>query len=412
MEYRLLIEPYCYYNRNSGVVLFYNSLDGNRLESHDKVINDFFRLLEENEMYYEEPLSGVTAGFLAELRDAFMVEMLPTGANGRVNITSNKQDLVINDLKKLKAGEKVHVIRYLRSLNIQMVSSCARDCSYCSIAYRQVNCCHKTGMRSIPSGQLKLILSQLGKNARINLTGGDILVHPEILEIAEFVKNSGYVNTSIIIHAASLDEARLDILKNLGVNVHIHVISDQNNIEFLVKHADFFSDKNYSFLFLVRSEEEYNNLIPFAETHFEGRYEFKPLFEDNPVFFEDNVFLDAEDLWSQPQALSDIMTRRLINTNFFGKLYIMSDGEVFLNPNLDRVGNIHNDRIADIIRTELENRTAWFRIRKDSNPCSLCVYNELCPSISNTELILNRSNLCHYNPVLSKWKGETGYQPV
>lgn len=42
----------------------------------------------------------------------------------------------------------------------------------------------------------------------------------------------------------------------------------------------------------------------------------------------------------------------------------------------------------------MDINTAWRRIREEE-PCNLCLYQYLCPSPSNYEAVIGKTNLCH-----------------
>jgi len=89
----------------------------------------------------------------------------------------------------------------------------------------------------------------------------------------------------------------------------------------------------------------------------------------------------------------NIFAHQKLNTNFFGSLTIISSGDVYANINRPALGNIVNNSILELIKSELIINTAWRKIR-DVEPCSNCIYQYLCPSPSNYEIILDKSNLC------------------
>ena len=50
--------------------------------------------------------------------------------------------------------------------------------------------------------------------------------------------------------------------------------------------------------------------------------------------------------------------------------------------------------IHEIVYNEIEKGKSWLRIRNQF-PCDNCVYQWICPSPSNYEIAIGRSNLCH-----------------
>ena len=61
--------------------------------------------------------------------------------------------------------------------------------------------------------------------------------------------------------------------------------------------------------------------------------------------------------------------------------------------NEKRIGNI-DQRIHEVLLKELHNGKGWFKVRKHLTPCKGCIYNQICPPISNYEYALSRNNLC------------------
>lgn len=78
----------------------------------------------------------------------------------------------------------------------------------------------------------------------------------------------------------------------------------------------------------------------------------------------------------------------------FGKINIISNGDVYANVNHPILGSIYTHSIVEIVQYELDEGKSWLRVR-DQNPCNTCVYQWLCPSPSDYELFIGRSNLCH-----------------
>lgn len=103
--------------------------------------------------------------------------------------------------------------------------------------------------------------------------------------------------------------------------------------------------------------------------------------------------MTKDELASIKLSKREIFANMTLNTHSFGKLIIMPDGKVFADVNDSALGSI-SDPIYDLIYREMTERKAWFRVR-DMKPCCDCVYQWLCPSPGNFELVIGRPNLCH-----------------
>lgn len=92
--------------------------------------------------------------------------------------------------------------------------------------------------------------------------------------------------------------------------------------------------------------------------------------------------------------MRDIFTHHAINSLYFGKLSIASDGSVYSNMLSPSLGNISSHNIVEIICEEIKNKYSWFNVR-NRKPCNNCVFQWLCPPPSDYEIQIGKSNLCH-----------------
>ena len=61
--------------------------------------------------------------------------------------------------------------------------------------------------------------------------------------------------------------------------------------------------------------------------------------------------------------------------------------------NYNEIQHFFTHSLLELIAKELEQNTAWRKIR-NGEPCNTCLFQYLCPPISNYELIFKRQNLC------------------
>ena len=79
--------------------------------------------------------------------------------------------------------------------------------------------------------------------------------------------------------------------------------------------------------------------------------------------------------------MKDIFRKHIINKDNFGKLFILSNGDIYANILHKKLGNIKTD---------------WLRIR-NQKPCCDCLYQYICPSPSDLDLMIGQLNLCTVN---------------
>lgn len=143
-----------------------------------------------------------------------------------------------------------------------------------------------------------------------------------------------------------------------------------------------FSDKDfslYSSIFNTFSLDMDIRLIPIYN-------------KENLSFFKSNVFMQKEDIDNICLSKNDIFIRQALNVDDFGKLTIMPDGKVYANVNMPSLGTI-DDSTYSIVYKEFTSGQSWFKLRTQA-PCTNCIYQWLCPSPSNYEIVLDRPNLC------------------
>lgn len=118
---------------------------------------------------------------------------------------------------------------------------------------------------------------------------------------------------------------------------------------------------------------------------------------DNMDFFKEYIYNYFKDIIEQKNTKQHIFRKQILNDNLFGKLTIFPTGEVYSNVNFPTIGNIQDQKLSEIVYSEIENYfKPWFFTR-DYVSCKNCVNKYLCPSISNYEIVANEYNMCYLN---------------
>lgn len=94
--------------------------------------------------------------------------------------------------------------------------------------------------------------------------------------------------------------------------------------------------------------------------------------------------------------MKDIFRKHIINKDNFGKLFILSNGDIYANILHKKLGNIKTDSIYQIVKKEIEIGESWLRIRNQKTCCD-CLYQYICPSPSDLDLMIGQLNLCTVN---------------
>lgn len=158
-------------------------------------------------------------------------------------------------------------------------------------------------------------------------------------------------------------------------------------------HANEWS-RDLSYHLFVTSETEYETATNYIEQYGLQQADIIPVYtQENLKFFEECLFIDDETLKETTISKREIFAKQALNIFNFGKLYITPNGNVYANLQDKTLGTI-NDTPHHLTYQEITEGDSWLRIR-DQKPCCNCVYQWLCPSPSEYERLIGKSNLCH-----------------
>ena len=302
------------------------------------------------------------------------------------------------DVEKFKDKENVDLFlardisKYLLDVNVVLNNSCQQQCRHCHSYYRQFFCC-SIGCKSesLSLDSLVNLLRQISffPVRTINITGGNIY-HYQYLDVFNTLNKDDKKVFNFYVHYLNYQEnPYIDNQK-----IHL-IVNTPVNKDKLHKVYSLTKEKDIKYHIVVENEEQYDELeSALTELGIED-FEVHPYYNGRNIqFFEDNVFLSKEDIVASTISMREIFRNQKLNANSFGSLYVLPNGDIKANLNEETIGHLGKDRIIDVINHEMMQNTAWRKVRS-SEPCQDCVYQYLCPPLSNYERLLHRQNLCH-----------------
>ena len=179
---------------------------------------------------------------------------------------------------------------------------------------------------------------------------------------------------------------------SIMIMVHLHVDYEELN-----SYINLFNEYNITWSLIASNKNDViflskNNLGKFTNVDYIPWYT-----GDNMDFFKEYIYNDFKDIIEQKNTKQHIFRKQILNDNLFGKLTIFPTGEVYSNVNFPTIGNIQDQKLSEIVYSEIENYfKPWFFTR-DYVSCKNCVNKYLCPSISNYEIVANEYNMCYLN---------------
>ena len=375
-NYWFKIEPYVHISIVNSNVLLYNTFDGSFIESKDIEIVKLLKetLLKENcgvvlltaERYNLDNIRK----FIMELRAKYMGDIIDIelSKSKPVQIMPFTSLLNIQELFKKQnfpTGKKI--LEYLSEISIYVdYNTNIMDLNSFLKSLPNISTVNIIGnLKDVANyKELLLVLDQFPSLKKITCNYSNVIsLQPE------FVNNFSY---SILINYP-IDISKWNYSRRLLLNQSIP----------------------FECIFEVTSMDNYSQINKFIEEFGIEKHQLKPVYTgDNIDFFKENVFLTKDDILSTPLSISDFFINQSMNIFDFGKIAIMSNGDIYANVNYPILGNIHTHSIYEIISKELEEGRSWLRIRNQA-PCNTCLYQWFCPSQSNYEIAIGRPNLCH-----------------
>lgn len=190
------------------------------------------------------------------------------------------------------------------------------------------------------------------------------------------------------------DLKQLLINPQFSIMIMVHLPVDYEELN---SYINLFNEYNITWSLIASNKNDViflskNNLGKFTNVDYIPWYT-----GDNMDFFKEYIYNDFKDIIEQKNTKQHIFSKQILNDNLFGKLTIFPTGEVYSNVNFPTIGNIQDQKLSEIVYSEIENYfKPWFFTR-DYVSCKNCVNKYLCPSISNYEIVANEYNMCYLN---------------
>lgn len=399
----LYTEPYTCYFYKENQILLYNTLDKKAVKIEvdetlrpiaEELVKEKIVPIDDDAFKYPS-----ISHFIRVLRDSFNGDVLPI-ADGQA-VPAIFHPIINNQraFERLMRVDKINidnqVMNYLEEVYVYLNGSGEKE-AYPS--YLQVpSYMHQTeDMNGVH------LIDWLGsihdkQINQLNILGGDILTHPYYNEIVSIAKQKSH---EVLLHYRYdlLKTEYLDLLNDIDRLVLIIPMFHASKESITEKVLELQNLLKTQWIFLITSENEYLKAEALCEQIGITNYQFKPIYNGkNQSFFEDVVFMDEQEVQNLQPNKREIYVNQTINRNEFGRITVLPNGDIFANPNKNKLGNIQNDKMHDIIYKEMNEGSSWLNIRKEK-PCCNCIYQWLCPSPSHYEDVIGKPNLCHIKP--------------
>lgn len=400
-KYWLIIDSYVFVWTNDVKTLFYNILSKKGFVIYNNyvikpIIDSLLRKDNLGVVKIDDLVHKSHEGkeLIQQLRNHFCGDIIDTNLSQQKPIVvipelTINEDVSANENYQNKFSENgFNISRNLLEITIQLTGQCELNCENCGIYSKQTLWCTKR-KEIISIKEIKYILSKIEYwNVRVlNFIGGDVLSYAHLSEIVNILKETPYIK-KIYFHYKNIDKYIPKIKK---------LVEAKFNITVLVDSSCFHREKwpsEFNYIFCVSSVNEFEQVQNIIDIN-SLKAKVLPIYTgENALFFEKYIYQTEEDILNTEWEKKNIYAHQAINTNYFGKLYIAANKNIYINLNRPPIGVIYDDFTA-LIHSEINYGEFWRKTRDTFQPCMSCLYKYLCPSLSNYELVIGKPNLCH-----------------
>lgn len=407
-KYWFYLEPYTFVFVGDKQTVIYNTLNSAYIPSSgnkrvDKVIQ--LLLLQGSgyctEITDEDMEDKAFSDFIQQIRNSFSGDIVPQKKNKPKPFIFKPILRLIDNFHHIKkqgyADFSLNILRYLKEISLYISSDCNQECQSCSNYYKQTLFCTKqNNHENISLETIIEILDKIEKTGvnLVNITGGNIFDYEHFVPLVSILKDHSF-KTRFYIHYKNIND--VEQIPTNEVFTFIVLINlesfDKNSFK---KSVYLLKEYDVEYLFFIESEDDYILVAQIIKENPKLKINIKPFYNNNNFeFFQQNVFIDLDDIINSNTDKQTIFRRETLNENFFGQLIIGVNGDVYSNINYMPIGNIFKeDTLNKIVFEEINTGRSWFKIRNEGI-CKGCCNRLLCPSPSNYEIVLNRENLCN-----------------
>lgn len=406
-NYWFYLEPYTFifHSDSTGRRIIYNTLNSaympipesdfiaNLFEQLDNASNGYCVTITEEEIAGNTPFKNfarlITKTFSGGLVEALEGETKPFLFKPMLFLNTEIRKAKEEDISFL--GERIlenlnEVTLYLPGTRCDL-----KENIYCKQLLYPISWQDKVSMSISDYLTLLLDLETSGID-KVNILGGDLSHNGLLPELLPTLTQSKFKKV-FYVSLEELNEGCFRWFKDEQTKlvVWISPLGNKEKLDTLKHH---FASENIIWKWIVSSEKDIFTIDKLAIPK-SVNMEMIPLYTGkNLPFFEKFIFNSIDDILEEPISRKAIFRRQTLNENFFGKLTILPNGEVYANLNFSKIGKYPQQSLKELAFKELTQPTAWFYLRDKLKPCMHCVNRYLCPSVSNYELVMNRPNLC------------------
>lgn len=298
---------------------------------------------------------------------------------------------------KTQQAYSLRVLDYIKEVTIHLGGLCNKTCCNCSIYFKQTAFCVKE-KDSLSLRSLNILCKRI--NNLNNLKKVNIILsstEDSILSLTDILLFNKVLSV-FYISWRNVSEEIITILSAGRPFVLIKILMDisamtSEEIDYVCKCQHAHSDRIILSVCITQNGDLSNLTNSLKNAIFENveyHFAFNGLSIDH---IRQHYLLNNSDLLGLKADQNRIFGNRELNYDLFGEFIIHPDGTVRLNENTEVIGTIEDDW-TDMLNKALNKPNPWLLTRNKIEPCSYCIYRDLCPPIRNLELYMGDKLAC------------------
>jgi pseudo-rSAM protein len=410
-SYWFYLESLVYISIKKDIAVLYNTLNGKMIESKNPVIINLIKKLNSKKNLFvvklkeEDLINPDILMFVQEIRNGFFGDLIDSTYSKGKPIQMPPHLKIQNDLTLMRQlgelAEPEGIMEYLTEISFYVNQQCRQNCSICKGAYKQFLFCTKNPKaRELKAEKIHQLLKESEGSSlfRINILGGHCFHYSKFDQLVNLLESLPVFKTFYLNYQniTSEEKGQLNILKKELFNLQILINPpiDELKLEQALKLLRE-SGVDHECTFVIEKAEEMGKIETISSRLNITDYSIKPFYNSNNFdFFKNHVFVNKEELLETKQSLKDIFSRQKVSPLFFGKITVSANGDIYANINKKPIGVLGQDSLYDVVLKEFYEGRSWNSPRKKVKPCKDCVYNFLCPPLTNYEFSMKKNNLC------------------
>ncbi len=402
IQYLFYLQPYTFIFSGIKKMIVYNSVNGKYIEATNNAVKDILKELQIPDKGYcvtitkEQARNREIISWIRSIRNSFSGDIIPVSFVDKKPFIIPPILRLYNNVEAIKKeggqGLGEVILRNVNEVTFYLPGDCNKNCINCYDYNKQFNHCCNYKEKALVYNDYQSLFNNLdacGVN-KVNFVINDFN-NPIFQDIWEN-RGSNNFKKKYIFNIRNLSEEVISLFSvKDGLCIYVDNSYPTENLD---KFKSLTVNLNIQWIHIIEDEKD------MVRVDFSEKTSIVPFFnKQNLALFENNVYITMDDLLESPIEKQTIFRRQALNENFFGKIFILPSGEAFSNMNGESLGNLKKVPLGQVVYNEFNDSKSWLLTRdaKTGN-CFECQNRYLCPSISNYEMVIGKTNLCHMSP--------------